>query len=217
MEEDKFRRLAQENYVPLLSVDGKINDEPFVYFTVTVCSVPCTRSVALLKQSKIASTLACVLAGTNSTVEFENYVPLLSVDGKINDELFFQVYQDFNYVLEEGEKAFGKGNFALVLAVEVVQINYLQYFPFRLLGVSVLMLAVYYVRYRCNRHARKTRDVFYRDFFHFRFSWRADLSQRKDPVKPEEGDKVEPNHYMVLKHADNTEERITLLITGSTV
>ena len=46
----------------------------------------------------------------------ENYVPLLSVDGKINDELFFQVYQDFNYVLEEGEKAFGKGNFALVLA-----------------------------------------------------------------------------------------------------
>lgn len=41
--------------------------------------------------------------------------------------------------------------------------------------------------------------------------WRADLSQRKDPVKPEEGDKVEPNHYMVLKHADNTEERITLL------
>ena len=29
MEEDKFRRLAQENFVPLLSVDGKINDELF--------------------------------------------------------------------------------------------------------------------------------------------------------------------------------------------
>ena len=45
----------------------------------------------------------------------ENYVPLLSVDGKINDELFFQVYQDFNHVLKEGEKQFGKDNFSLVL------------------------------------------------------------------------------------------------------
>ena len=45
----------------------------------------------------------------------ENYVPLLSVDGKINDELFFQIYQDFNHVLKEGEKAFGKDNFSLAL------------------------------------------------------------------------------------------------------
>ena len=45
----------------------------------------------------------------------ENYVPLLSVDGKINDELFFQVYQDFDHVLKQGEKAFGKDNFWLVL------------------------------------------------------------------------------------------------------
>lgn len=45
----------------------------------------------------------------------ENYVPLISVDGKINDELFFQIYQNFNRVLEEGEKAFGKNNFSLVL------------------------------------------------------------------------------------------------------
>ena len=45
----------------------------------------------------------------------ENYVPLLSVDGKINDELFFQIYQDFDYVLKEGEKKFGKDNFAVVL------------------------------------------------------------------------------------------------------
>ena len=45
----------------------------------------------------------------------ENYVPLLSVDGKINDELFFQVYQDFNHVLKEGEKEFGKDNFSVVL------------------------------------------------------------------------------------------------------
>lgn len=46
----------------------------------------------------------------------ENYVPLLSVDGKINDELFFQIYQDFDYVLKEGEKKFGKDNFTVVLA-----------------------------------------------------------------------------------------------------
>ena len=45
----------------------------------------------------------------------ENYVPLLSVDGKINDQLFFQVYQDFNHVLKEGEREFGKDNFSLVL------------------------------------------------------------------------------------------------------
>lgn len=45
----------------------------------------------------------------------ENFVPLLSVDGKINDELFFQVYQDFDYVIKTGEKRFGKGNFTVVL------------------------------------------------------------------------------------------------------
>ena len=45
----------------------------------------------------------------------ENFVPLLSVDGKINDELFFQIYQDFPHVLREGEKKFGKGNFTLAL------------------------------------------------------------------------------------------------------
>ena len=45
----------------------------------------------------------------------ENFVPLISVDAKINDELFFQIYQDFGYVLGEGEKRFGKDNFTLVL------------------------------------------------------------------------------------------------------
>ena len=34
---------------------------------------------------------------------------------KINDQLFFQIYQDFNYVLKEGEREFGKDNFHLVL------------------------------------------------------------------------------------------------------
>ncbi len=41
--------------------------------------------------------------------------------------------------------------------------------------------------------------------------WRADLSQRKDPVIPEEGEKAEPNHYLMLKHGDGTEERVTLI------
>ena len=45
----------------------------------------------------------------------ENFVPLISVDGKINDELFYQIYQDFGYVLQEGEKAYGKNNFTLAL------------------------------------------------------------------------------------------------------
>lgn len=45
----------------------------------------------------------------------ENFVPLISVDGKINDELFFQIYQDFAHVLKEGEEKFGKGNFTVVL------------------------------------------------------------------------------------------------------
>lgn len=45
----------------------------------------------------------------------ENFVPLLSVDGKINDQLFFQVYQDFAYALGEGDSVFGKGNYTFVL------------------------------------------------------------------------------------------------------
>ncbi|MDE6058915.1 MAG: LacI family DNA-binding transcriptional regulator [Clostridia bacterium] len=45
----------------------------------------------------------------------ENFVPLISVDGKINDNLFFQIYQDFNHVLQEGGKAFGKDNFKVAL------------------------------------------------------------------------------------------------------
>ena len=41
--------------------------------------------------------------------------------------------------------------------------------------------------------------------------WRADLSQRKDPVAPEEGMIVEPNHYIMLKHSDGTEQKVTLI------
>lgn len=41
--------------------------------------------------------------------------------------------------------------------------------------------------------------------------WRADLSQRMDPIIPDGSQKVEPNHYLILKHEDGTEEKITLL------
>ncbi len=41
--------------------------------------------------------------------------------------------------------------------------------------------------------------------------WRADLSQRKDPVIPDIGEKVEPNHYIIVKHADGTEDKVTLI------
>ncbi|MDE6373007.1 MAG: hypothetical protein K2L72_00745, partial [Clostridia bacterium] len=37
------------------------------------------------------------------------------VDGKLNVEPFFQVYQDFANVSAMGEKEFGKGNFSVVL------------------------------------------------------------------------------------------------------
>lgn len=41
--------------------------------------------------------------------------------------------------------------------------------------------------------------------------WRADLSQRKDPIIPEGGVQVEPNHYLMLKHSGAAEaERVTL-------
>ncbi len=45
----------------------------------------------------------------------ENFIPLISLDGKINDELFFQVHQDFAYVLSEGDRVFGKDNYSFVL------------------------------------------------------------------------------------------------------
>lgn len=45
----------------------------------------------------------------------ENFVPLISVNGKINDELFFQVWQDFERVMQKGEEKFGKNNFTPVL------------------------------------------------------------------------------------------------------
>lgn len=73
-----------------------------------------------LENTKVDTADAIICVGMEEDkfrrIAQENYVPLLSVDGKINDELFFQVYQDFNHVLKEGERAFGKDNFSVVLA-----------------------------------------------------------------------------------------------------
>ena len=44
----------------------------------------------------------------------ENYVPLLTVDARIHDELFFQVSQDFENVKRQADKAFGHGNYTAV-------------------------------------------------------------------------------------------------------
>ncbi|MCH5159082.1 MAG: hypothetical protein J1F33_07795 [Clostridiales bacterium] len=40
--------------------------------------------------------------------------------------------------------------------------------------------------------------------------WRADLSQRMDPIEPDPGVVVEPNHYMMVTHADGESEKISL-------
>lgn len=45
----------------------------------------------------------------------ENFVPMLTIDAKINDELFFQVYQDFENLMRAGTERFGSGNFTVVL------------------------------------------------------------------------------------------------------
>ncbi len=45
----------------------------------------------------------------------ENYVPLLTVDARIHDELFFQVSQDFASVMQRAVERFGAGNFSVVL------------------------------------------------------------------------------------------------------
>lgn len=72
-----------------------------------------------LENTRIDTADAIICVGTEEDkflrIAKENYVPLISVDGKINDELFFRIYQDFGHVLHEGEKKFGKGNFNVVL------------------------------------------------------------------------------------------------------
>lgn len=40
--------------------------------------------------------------------------------------------------------------------------------------------------------------------------WRADLSQRKDPVAPDPVEEVEPNHYLKITHATGDTETVAL-------
>ncbi len=72
-----------------------------------------------LENTKIDTADAIICMGVEEDrflkLAHENYVPLLSVDGIIHDELFFQIMQDFDYVVECGEKRFGKNNFSLAL------------------------------------------------------------------------------------------------------
>ena len=44
----------------------------------------------------------------------ENFVPMLTIDAKIDDELFFQVYQDFAALMADGRNRFGN-DFSVVL------------------------------------------------------------------------------------------------------
>lgn len=72
-----------------------------------------------LEETKVDTADAIICVGMEEekfrSLAKENFVPFLSVDGKICDELFFQVYQDFSSVVKSGEREFGKGNFSLVL------------------------------------------------------------------------------------------------------
>ena len=47
--------------------------------------------------------------------------------------------------------------------------------------------------------------------------WRADLSQRKDPVAPEPGEVVEPNHYLMITHKSGDKEKIVLRKSGTDI
>ncbi len=61
---------------------------------------------------------AIICAGTEEEtfrkIAAENFVPLLAVDSRIHDELFFQVFQDFGAVMRAGHERFGS-DFSVVL------------------------------------------------------------------------------------------------------
>ena len=61
---------------------------------------------------------AIICAGTEEEtfrkIAAENFVPLIAVDSRIHDELFFQVFQDFDAVMKMGRERFGN-NFSVVL------------------------------------------------------------------------------------------------------
>lgn len=64
----------------------------------------------------MADAIICVGTEENTfrKIAAENFVPLLAVNSRIHDELFFQVLPDFRKVTEAGEARFGK-NFSVVL------------------------------------------------------------------------------------------------------
>ena len=72
-----------------------------------------------LKDARVDTAEVIICAGVEEEkflrLAKENFIPLISLDGKINDELFFQVYQDFAYALSEGDRVFGKDNYSFVL------------------------------------------------------------------------------------------------------
>ena len=61
---------------------------------------------------------AIICAGTEEEtfrkIAAENFVPLIAVDSRIHDELFFQVFQDLEAVMKAGQERFG-GDFRVVL------------------------------------------------------------------------------------------------------
>lgn len=71
-----------------------------------------------LEAIRVDSADAIICAGTEEEtfrkIAAENFVPLLAVDSRIHDELFFQVFQDFETVMKAGRARFGS-DFSVVL------------------------------------------------------------------------------------------------------
>ena len=71
-----------------------------------------------LEAVRIDTADAIICAGTEEgtfrKIAAENFVPLLAVDSRIHDELFFQVLQDFEKVMKAGRARFGS-DFTVVL------------------------------------------------------------------------------------------------------
>lgn len=71
-----------------------------------------------LKTTRFDTADAIVCLGTEEDVFLrlaqENFVPLLTVDARVNDDLFFQVSQNFEEVKRRADAAFGEGNYSPV-------------------------------------------------------------------------------------------------------
>ena len=71
-----------------------------------------------LKTTRFDTADAIVCLGTEEDVFLrlaqENFVPLLTVDARVHDDLFFQVSQNFEEVKRRADAAFGEGNYSPV-------------------------------------------------------------------------------------------------------